>query len=868
VKRCWVLLALALLPPGLTAQQQPDAAVRGAARALAVEGRYAEAARRLTAHLSAHPEARVWELLGEMLLARGRLDSARAAFARGLADGTADSVVAVLHLAELAERRGQRDEAQRQYRTFIAFYNAGARRSSRELAAVARAVWHLGAADPELFKDALRAYDEAIAADSANLDARVEEGNLFLDKYNGTDASTSFEAVLRINPRHPGALLGLARTAYFNGDPQALARVRQALDVNPHFVPALLFLARLDLESEAYGKAADDISRALAVDPSSADAIALLAATRYLTGDSAGFAEITRRALAADSQDAGLYTTLADAAARNRRYAEAGAFARRAVALDSSSWRGHALLGINELRLGEIAEGRQQLETAFRGDPYDVWTKNTLDLLDNLDRYRTVPTRRFRLVTAPDESALLALYAGPLAEDAFDSLAAHYDYRPPTPLRVEIYDRHADFSVRTVGLVGLGALGVSFGPVVAMDSPSAREPGHFHWGSTLWHEIAHSFHLGLSRSRVPRWFTEGLAVFEEHRARPGWGDGVTPEFLVAFLQHRLFPVSELNRGFMSPQYPEQLIYSYYEASLVCDYIVAQQGLGALPALLKQFGQGRTVDQAVQVVLGASVADFDARFDEYVRRRFAGPLVALKPWAESGGKMDEAALADLTRRAGTAPGDFEAQLVAGHVLFEQGDLTGAEPLLERARGLFPEYAGPDSPVWYLAQIYQHRGERARAAAELDSLTQANAGDYRAWLTLAALRDSLGEKRAAARALKAALYVYPLDATVHLQLARLAAGLQDWPTAIRERRAVLGLAPVDSAEALYQLAVAYFDGGQMEEAHAAVLRALERAPSFEQAQELLLKVRAALRRGAGAGPGGGRRVQAEPHRATTR
>ncbi len=829
---------------GAAAARGEDEAVRCLAQALAAVGRYDEAARRLTAQLAAHPRAHVWEPLGEVLLARGRLDSARAAFTRALADGTADSVVATLHLAELAERRGERDVARRQYRTFIAFYNAGPRRSSRELAAVARAAWRLGAEDPELFKDALRAYDEAIAADSANLDARVAEGNLFLEKYNGPDAGASFQAVLRVNPRHPGALLGLARTAYFDGDPQALARLKQCLAVNAHFVPALLFLARLDLESEAYGKAADDIDRALAVDPSSLDAIALLAATRYLTGDSARFAQAVQRALATNPRDAPLYTTLADVAARNRRYAEAAAFARRAVALDSSSWRGYALLGINELRLGEMADGRTRLETAFRGDPYDVWTKNTLDLLDNLDRYRTSATRRFRLVTAPDESALLALYAGPLAEEAFDSLAARYDYRPPTPLRVEIYDRHADFSVRTVGLVGLGALGVSFGPVVAMDSPSAREPGHFDWGSTLWHEISHSFHLGLSRSRVPRWFTEGLAVFEEHRARLGWGDGVTPQFLVAFLQHRLVPVSELNRGFTSPEYPEQLIYSYYEASLVCDLIASQHGRAALTALLRQFGEGRTVAQAFQAVLGTSPAAFDGAFDAYVRQRFAGPLAALGPWAASGRGTGETGVADLTRRAQAAPGDFRAQFVAGHALFERGDLAAAEPFLARARQLFPQYAGPESPAWYLAQIYRRRGERERAAAELDSLTRENASDYRALLALAALRDSLGEKRAAARALTTALYVYPLDAPVHLRLAQLAAELKDWPTAIRERRAIVALAPVDSAEAFYQVALACFDGGRLEEAHAAVLRALERAPSFEKAQDLLLEIRAAM------------------------
>ncbi len=57
-----------------------------------------------------------------------------------------------------------------------------------------------------------------------------------------------------------------------------------------------------------------------------------------------------------------------------------------------------------------------------------------------------------------------------------------------------------------------------------MDSPSARKPGDFNWGSTLWHEMSHVFILTATNFRVPRWFTEGLAVHEEGERSPEWGD--------------------------------------------------------------------------------------------------------------------------------------------------------------------------------------------------------------------------------------------------------------------------------------------------------------------------------------------------------
>ena len=96
-------------------------------------------------------------------------------------------------------------------------------------------------------------------------------------------------------------------------------------------------------------------------------------------------------------------------------------------------------------------------------------------------------------------------------------------------MQVEVYPDHEDFAVRTLGMPGLGALGVTFGYSIAMDSPSGRKPGSFHWASTLWHEMSHVFTLTMTNHRVPRWFTEGIAVHEETATSPEWGDRLGPD---------------------------------------------------------------------------------------------------------------------------------------------------------------------------------------------------------------------------------------------------------------------------------------------------------------------------------------------------
>ena len=65
---------------------------------------------------------------------------------------------------------------------------------------------------------------------------------------------------------------------------------------------------------------------------------------------------------------------------------------------------------------------------------------------------------------------------------------------------------------------GLGALGVTFGDSHRDGQPVRPQARHFHWASTLWHEMNHVFMLTATNHRVPRWFTEGLAVHEETEA--------------------------------------------------------------------------------------------------------------------------------------------------------------------------------------------------------------------------------------------------------------------------------------------------------------------------------------------------------------
>jgi tetratricopeptide (TPR) repeat protein len=632
----------------------------------------------------------------------------------------------------------------------------------------------------------------------------------------------------------------------FDGQPGSRALLEHVLEVNPNSVTARVRLAEKYLESESWDEAQREVESALDINPASLEALTVLAATHFLRGDRAEFEAIRERALHIGPRNAELYNTLAELCVRNRLYEQAVEFAKRAIELDGNSWRGYGILGLNQLRTGAIEEGRTNLETSFTGDPYNVWNKNTLDLLDTFPDYAITSTDRFEMMIEGAESDLIALYLGDLADEAYERLAEHYQFEPATPIRLEVYPSHYDFSVRTIGLTGLGALGVSFGPVIAIDSPSARPVGEFNWGSTVWHEIGHTFTLGATDHRIPRWLSEGLSVYEEHRSRPGWGSDVSAGFLLAFLTDQLQPVSRLTDGFVRPSYPQQIAYSYYQAALVCHLIERDWGFPAILGILAGYRGGGTTEEVFRAELGIEMSELDDRFTAYVEERFAGPLAALQPAAahlEANGRRAAGhtpSLEELEARVADSPDDFTARIALGLEMLNAGRIDAAEEHFSRAQKLFPEYAGNDSPYLYLARIAKQRGDERGAAEQLAKFTAINENSYEARIELADLRESLGDPEGASEALESALYIYPLDLSVHLRLADLFSSAGQHEKAVRERRAVLALDPVDRAEALYQLALALYRSGDLASARRQVLGALEIAPSYDAAQELLLEI----------------------------
>ena len=132
-------------------------------------------------------------------------------------------------------------------------------------------------------------------------------------------------------------------------------------------------------------------------------------------------------------------------------------------------------------------------------------------------------------------------------------------------------------------------------------------------------------------------------MFEEWRSGPNPGIRIPMSVYSAMREDRFLPVADLDEGFMRPSYPEQVIVSYMQAGLVCDFIDRRHGEHKLREMLEAFRDGLDTEQALRTVFGMEPAEFDREFDAFVTAGYGEILDQLE---DSGVAM--ALAADVTR----------------------------------------------------------------------------------------------------------------------------------------------------------------------------------------------------------------------------
>jgi len=702
------------------------------------------------------------------------------------------------------------------------------------------------------FRQANRLFREA-SVNNPGARVSTEWGKVYLRTHQAGEASALFREALQFDISYLPARTALAEALASQFAGRARDQVREILAEKPDSIPANLILARMLLESGRVDEGRDVLARistfAEAQDKPQLDVYALQASADLLDGIFES--EWTDKALQVNPFFGDIYAVPAHFYIITYRYREAVELYRKAVETEPGLASAHSKLGINLLRINNINGARVHLEQAYEMDPFDTETVNTLRLLDDIDKMRVShadvlpgntqaagdkaepvegaePIGRMLLRLDRDSVDALEPYVVELVSDAVRAFTRRYEFSLEKPVVVELYHNHDDFGVRTVSTPGVGLLGVTFGYVVAMDSPKARSPEDFHWGSTLWHEIAHVFTLEAANHLLPRWFSEGISVYEEWNTGPLPSRELPLQVLQMFDEGAFLPVSDLDSGFVRPTYEGQVTVSYMQAGLICDYISQRWGHEALVTMLKAFSLGLPTATALKTAIDMETADFDREFNEHVKTRFANILENLDHW----GQLGEIISSSLSRAQ-----RFEEQGRGG---MTEENLLAIREISQQRLDYYPEHVSEGS-AWLSLAFVEERLGNTDAALEARWQWFKRGGSRPSVLqSLASELEEAGRSEDSFAVLEALNWVLPYTVQEHRRLGDYYLAQGQPQKAIREFDALLGVRPQEASSVLLGKARAYQLQNKLSEARRSVLLSLEQSPFYRDAQALLLEL----------------------------
>ncbi len=669
-----------------------------------------------------------------------------------LAPSAGRSFPAAAAQARLLQRLGRREDAAVIHAALVEADRPGATLSPQDRAALADAASATGD-----FQRAANLYELAYQDSVDYLDARIALTYLFQEKYQAQLAAEELNQAGQLSPYHPDLQLARAELLMLNNQlrraedsAESVLEIREDAD-------ARVVLARLANVADRPASALEQLQGVLTANPGHLNARYQSVVAHYLAGDTTAYRQELAGILEIDPDNVDVFLELGDILEMGRRNREAFAMYGRVLEIDPDHPRALIDTGLLHMREGNEIEARGLLERGFEGDPFNIRAYNQLELLDEMDTFARYQTPNFEIRLDADEDSVLVPLLQQSLEDIFEELTDLHGARPRNRTIVEVFPTHSWFSARVTGLPWIGNIpAVCFGDVVAMDSPRILA-GNSNWREILRHEFGHVLALDMTDKKVPFWFTEGLSVYLEQYPR---GISWDQNLKAAYLDDQLVPVDSLTLAFTRPRDIHQRLLAYHEAGLILQDLVDRHGWDAVPRMLHAFGEGQSLAQAVESVLGETLEAFSARALAHV----TGTAEALPVWP----RADEERTARLAKAVEALPGDpyllrelARAQIQTG--LLEEASET-AKKLLE---------ASPEDPRAYTALgiADQVAGRGEASIRNLERAVAAGTRDLPALVTLAGLLEGEGDTLRALQLYGDAIDLYPYHTTALTRRAAL-------------------------------------------------------------------------------------------------
>jgi tetratricopeptide (TPR) repeat protein len=468
-----------------------------------------------------------------------------------------------------------------------------------------------------IFKIFVQAYD---VVDRSYWPAHIAAAEYYISHGNPNEAKKELGAALKLNPNdiHTFELLGQIAIAEFNfdGADKAVEKIRE---VDENAIEADILDGRNFMNQRRPKEAEVAAKRVLAKQPKNLDALGILASSYAFQLKEQDLAAVLKDVQKIDPNNASVYLELAENLGAMRQYPRAEKMYQ--VAIDRAPWNSAARNGLGLLmtQSGDEDKAKVVLDAAYSLDPFNYRTINYLILLDKMAKMDKKESAHFVVFYDKADDPLVAEYFTDYLESIYKDVTGDFKAEPPVKTYIEVFPGHDAFSARITGAPWIGTVGASTGRVIALCTPRRGENtlGTYNWAQVLRHEFTHTVTLAATDNRIGHWFTEGLAVSEEHSPlRWEW----VPMLYNAVKKHELFAMEDLTWAFVRPKKPMDRQLAYAQSFWICQYIEGKWGHDAILKMMEEFRKGKTQDDVFPAVLGVNLQTFSDGFFQWTEKQ--------------------------------------------------------------------------------------------------------------------------------------------------------------------------------------------------------------------------------------------------------
>ncbi|GAB6179215.1 hypothetical protein JCM14036_05340 [Desulfotomaculum defluvii] len=239
-----------------------------------------------------------------------------------------------------------------------------------------------------------------------------------------------------------------------------------------------------------------------------------------------------------------------------------------------------------------------------------LWTTRSMHTLSG-DHFKL----RFSQGNVKDAELVLAT-----AEKFYAPIAEKYGYTGKGKIPIIVYSSRAELNRNFGWEANESAMGVYWAGVIRIlsphiwideDDPNLYREEFVHSGP-MAHEFTHLVVDYITSGNYTRWFTEGIAQYEEYKLT-----GFEFDKLQASLDQPLYRLAEMNAYF--DDLPNQPL-AYRQSYLAVRYIAEVYGEDTLKVILQNLAQGNKTETVLEKVLGVNMKDFEENYINWAKEK--------------------------------------------------------------------------------------------------------------------------------------------------------------------------------------------------------------------------------------------------------